>query len=89
MINLYVLNRNNKPVYKISTGMTTLAAFRANLSRTAKSASFLIIFAFSLTLFSQEISFPAWTHISIDAILPGSSWGTGGPATWTVMGIQI
>jgi len=29
-------------------------------------------------LFSQE--HPSWTHFSIDPVLPGSSWGTGGPA---------
>jgi len=27
-----------------------------------------------------ENIFPAWTHYSIDPVLPGSSWGTGGPA---------
>jgi len=30
-------------------------------------------------LFSQE-SLPSWQHFSIDPVLPGSSWGTGGPA---------
>jgi len=29
---------------------------------------------------AQSDSYPSWTHYSIDPILPGSSWGTGGPA---------
>ncbi len=29
---------------------------------------------------SQDINYPSWTHFSIDPVLPGSSWGTGGPA---------
>jgi hypothetical protein len=28
--------------------------------------------------FAQTGSFPSWTHFSIDPILPGSGWGTGG-----------
>ncbi|MDD4192848.1 MAG: VCBS repeat-containing protein, partial [Mangrovibacterium sp.] len=31
-------------------------------------------------LFAQQGNYPEWTHFSIDPILPGSSWGTGGPA---------
>ncbi|MEZ5069600.1 MAG: VCBS repeat-containing protein [Bacteroidales bacterium] len=27
-----------------------------------------------------QSAYPAWKHISIDPVLPGSSWGTGGPA---------
>lgn len=30
--------------------------------------------------FGQNNSYPKWTHFNIDPILPGSSWGTGGPA---------
>ncbi len=30
--------------------------------------------------FAQGNAFPSWTHFSIDPVLPGSSWGTGGPA---------
>jgi hypothetical protein len=33
----------------------------------------------SCNLFSQ-VNKPSWKHYSIDPILPGSSWGTGGPA---------
>ncbi|MFH0842818.1 MAG: VCBS repeat-containing protein [Bacteroidota bacterium] len=29
---------------------------------------------------AQDNSLPGWKHFSIDAILPGSSWGTGGTA---------
>ena len=29
---------------------------------------------------TQKKIHPGWTHYSIDPILPGSSWGTGGPA---------
>jgi hypothetical protein len=29
---------------------------------------------------AQERDLPQWTHFSIDPILPGASWGTGGPA---------
>ncbi len=35
---------------------------------------------YSLNSFSQLTKYPAWKHYSIDPILPGSSWGTGGPA---------
>ncbi|HUX94714.1 MAG TPA: VCBS repeat-containing protein [Bacteroidales bacterium] len=28
--------------------------------------------------FSQTKTFPSWTHFSIDPVLPGSGWGTGG-----------
>ena len=28
--------------------------------------------------FAQTGAYPSWTHFSIDPILPGSSWGTGG-----------
>ncbi len=31
-------------------------------------------------LYAQTVNKPNWTHYSIDAVLPGSSWGTGGPA---------
>jgi len=31
-------------------------------------------------LFAQQGNYPEWTHFSVDPILPGSSWGTGGPA---------
>ncbi len=31
-------------------------------------------------LYGQPDNQPAWTHYSIDAVLPGSYWGTGGPA---------
>jgi len=31
-------------------------------------------------LYSQEQALPDWKHFSIDPVLPGSSWGTGGPA---------
>ncbi len=41
------------------------------------STVFLICF-YSIS-FSQNDPFPKWTHYSIDPILPGSSWGTGGP----------
>lgn len=27
---------------------------------------------------AQTVSYPSWTHFSIDPILPGSGWGTGG-----------
>ncbi len=30
--------------------------------------------------FSQKKNYPQWKHYYIDAVLPGSSWGTGGPA---------
>ncbi len=41
----------------------------------------LVLFGFlHFPTFSQEIIYPAWKHFSIDPILPGSSWGTGGPA---------
>jgi len=29
---------------------------------------------------TRDKLFPDWTHYSIDPVLPGSSWGTGGPA---------
>ena len=29
---------------------------------------------------AQNVSVPDWKHYSIDAVLPGSSWGTGGTA---------
>ena len=43
---------------------------------------FMIFFLllFSLTGISQEKSYPAWKHFSIDPVLPGSAWGTGGTA---------
>ena len=31
-------------------------------------------------LSGQELIMPGWTHFSVDPVLPGSSWGTGGPA---------
>ena len=40
---------------------------------------FLAFFTF-MTGFSQEQTVPDWRHFSIDPVLPGSSWGTGGPA---------
>ena len=40
----------------------------------------MILIAFCFNGFSQGKSWPAWKHFSIDAILPGSSWGTGGTA---------
>lgn len=40
---------------------------------------FLISQFFFSTLFSQEI-YPNWKHFYVDPILPGGSWGTGGPA---------
>ncbi len=30
--------------------------------------------------YSQQSDYPSWTHFSIDPVLPGSSWGTAGPA---------
>jgi len=41
-----------------------------------------LLFLFALPAFGQtpEKTLPGWTHYSIDPILPGSSWGTGGPA---------
>jgi hypothetical protein len=43
---------------------------------------FMIFFLllFSLTGISQKNTYPAWKHLSIDPVLPGSSWGTGGTA---------
>ena len=40
---------------------------------------FLLINSCSYS-FCQESDYPSWTHYTIDPILPGSSWGTGGPA---------
>lgn len=39
----------------------------------------LLCFLATSQVFSQE-SLPSWKHFSIDPVLPGSSWGTGGPA---------
>lgn len=44
----------------------------------------IIILSFSILCFcsisyAQSSACPKWTHFSIDPILPGSSWGTGGP----------
>jgi len=38
----------------------------------------LIVF-FTITGYTQKSNKPVWTHFYIDAILPGSEWGTGGP----------
>lgn len=40
---------------------------------------FVLIFSLSGAR-AQPDPFPGWKHYSIDPILPGSSWGTGGPA---------
>lgn len=46
-----------------------------------KFSSIILFLALSVSqLFSQGQLRPAWKHYSIDQILPGSSWGTGGPA---------
>ncbi len=41
-------------------------------------ASFPMVCFYSIA-YSQNSPYPKWTHFSIDPILPGSSWGTGGP----------
>jgi len=43
---------------------------------------FLVLVLFPLNnVFSQTSKkYPEWKHFSIDAVMPGSSWGTGGPA---------
>lgn len=49
--------------------------------RFSKIAAILFLVFFTLmTGFSQERNLPEWRHFSIDPVLPGSSWGTGGPA---------
>jgi hypothetical protein len=40
----------------------------------------LILVSFVTHVKAQDFSPPGWTHYSIDPVLPGSSWGTGGPA---------
>ena len=46
-----------------------------------KIQTFLILWTLSLSqLLSQDPARNAWKHFSIDPVLPGSSWGTGGPA---------
>ncbi|MDF1575889.1 MAG: VCBS repeat-containing protein [Bacteroidales bacterium] len=46
-----------------------------------KILTFLSLFALAISpLKSQEQSQARWRHFSIDPVLPGSSWGTGGPA---------
>ncbi len=41
----------------------------------------LLLLAFGTApLYAQVNGKPGWTHFYIDEILPGSSWGTGGPA---------
>jgi len=41
----------------------------------------LLLLIFIQTLFSQK---PGWTHFYIDAVLPGSSYGTSGPVVFDV-----
>ena len=43
---------------------------------------FMIFFLLllSLPVISQKKTYPAWKHFSIDPVLPGSAWGTGGTA---------
>ncbi len=46
-----------------------------------KIITFLFLCTLAISqLFSQEQALPIWKHFSIDPVLPGSSWGTGGPA---------
>lgn len=41
----------------------------------------LLLCALSMSqVFAQGQALPGWKHFSIDPVLPGSSWGTGGPA---------
>jgi|GEM_PF-5229488 len=39
-----------------------------------------VILLNTLLGYAQQDNKPRWTHIPIDPVLPGSSWGTGGPA---------
>jgi hypothetical protein len=48
-----------------------------------KLKSFLVLILLNTVtgyVYAQKGSKPSWTHFDIDAVLPGSSWGTGGPA---------
>lgn len=46
-----------------------------------KTTTFIsFFFLFSIALFAQEQAPATWQHFSVDPVLPGSSWGTGGPA---------
>ncbi len=44
----------------------------------------VIVIALGMSFISESFSqgriYPDWKHFSIDPVLPGSSWGTGGPA---------
>jgi len=42
--------------------------------------SFLILGALTTSQLISQEPLPSWQHFSIDPVLPGSSWGTGGPA---------
>jgi hypothetical protein len=54
--------------------------FRKNPDRLIKSF-IAVFFVFLLPdSLAQKNVYPDWKHYSIDPILPGSSWGTGGPA---------
>jgi len=39
-----------------------------------------LVLAINKNSIAQPSAYPGWKHYSIDPILPGSSWGTGGPA---------
>jgi len=43
-------------------------------------AAALFIIVLNNCSIGQDSSIPKWKHFSIDKVLPGSSWGTGGPA---------
>lgn len=53
-----------------------------DLTMISKIPAWLTILYFTgiFNLQAQSVAKPAWTHFYIDAILPGFSWGTGGPA---------
>ena len=40
----------------------------------------LLVSSFCCNSIAAQEKYPDWKHFSIDPILPGGSWGTGGPA---------